>query len=610
MATLEEMARKKFSFLSEAEIGVLEAAPDGTVADCRGLGGDEDLQNVDGTPRPPGEQWPETRNVRADLIRWLCVDREAREQVDPRGIQIRGARITEPLDLSFTKVLFPLGMFGCRLDQPLNLQWAKMPVLSLEGGWTGQIFADGLNVEGGLFLRNGFHAEGEVRLVGAAIGGDLNAEGGTFKNSNGYALNADGIKVTGRVFLRNGFSAEGEVRLLGATIGSDLDATGGRFKNSNGYALNADGIKVTGRVFLRNGFSAEGEVRLLGATIGGDLDAAGGRLKNSNGDALSADGIKVHGGVLLRDEFVAEGTVRLLGAEITGQLEVGDAWLDALNLENARITGPFFWSNIHKDFHPDFPDKEWKSYLNLPNAKVGLLIDQEAGWPEKGRLILDGFVYDRIVAGRTDAEAPTDAKVPIDAAARLRWLRLQPDWLGFRPQPYEQLIAVFRQMGHEHQVAKVAIAKQKDLYEHGDLGWWGKRPKLGSVSRCRLRVRTVAGVRLDGDAGPRRNPRILGSSLALGPRYGAVRQGGLQSDEETVRTPLPHYYPQFHAFVYSLDVIFPFDLGQKSHWRLSENQSGALVYWIFEAYSLVQLFVGWVLLLVAAAVPAGFIKKD
>ncbi len=62
--------------------------------------------------------------------------------------------------------------------------------------------------------------------------------------------------------------------------------------------------------------------------------------------------------------------------------------------------------------------------------------------------------------------------------------------------------------------------------------------------------------------------------------------------------------------MYSLDVILPFDLGQKSHWRLSEKQSGAFVYWIFEFYSLVQLFLGWVLLLVAAAVPAGFIKKD
>jgi len=28
-------------------------------------------------------------------------------------------------------------------------------------------------------------------------------------------------------------------------------------------------------------------------------------------------------------------------------------------------------------------------------------------------------------------------------------------------------------MGHEHQVAEVAIAKQKDLRKRGNLGWWG-----------------------------------------------------------------------------------------------------------------------------------------
>ena len=74
-----------------------------------------------------------------------------------------------------------------------------MPLLNLTGSWTGAIGADGLKVKGSLFLRNGFHAEGEVRLLGATIGGNLDARGGTFKNPNGNALNADGIKVTGDI---------------------------------------------------------------------------------------------------------------------------------------------------------------------------------------------------------------------------------------------------------------------------------------------------------------------------------------------------------------------------------------------------------------------------
>jgi hypothetical protein len=85
-----------------------------------------------------------------------------------------------------------------------------------------------------------------------------------------------------------------------------------------------------------------------------------------------------------------------------------------------------------------------------------------------------------------------------------------------------------------------------------------------------------------------------------------------QSDQKTELevAKLPHYYPRFNALVYSFDVILPFDLGQKSHWRLHERGDCDFVYWIFELYSLFQLFAGWVLLIVAAAVPAGLIKKD
>ncbi len=588
---LEQMARQKFTSppLSAAEERIVQHAPDGSLADCRDLGGGSDPAKADG--------WPASRNVRADLIRWLLVDREARKQVDPRGVWILGGRITRALDLSFTNVPFPLGMFGCRLDQPLILMWTKMPALNLNGSWTMEINADGLELEGGLFLSNGFHAEHGVRLLGASIGSVLQAMGGTFKDPNGVAFNADGLKVGRSVFLNGKFVADGTVRLLGASIGGDLNAEGGTFKNPNGYALNADRVDVRGNISLGNGFNAEGQVRLPAASIGGDLDAEGGTFKNPNRVALVADSIKVHGKVLLRDRFVADGTVGLPGAEITGQLEVIDAWLDALVLESAHVAGRFFWQNIHNDPNPDFPKKEWKPSLDLTNAKVGSLVDQEASWPEKGRLFLDGFVYDGI-----GGNAPTDTKRQLD------WLHLQPEEDGYLPQPYEQLIAVFRRLGHEDRVAEVAIAKQLDLREHGRLGWWGKFWNrvlylvIGyGYEPWRAFLWMAALV-------------ILGALMFLLARLRSVgvmvpsEKDAYKPDEKTEKAPLPHYYPKFNALVYSLDVIFPFDLGQKSHWRLSEKQSGALVYWIFEVYSLVQLFVGWVLLLIAAAVPAGFIK--
>ena len=188
------------------------------------------------------------------------------------------------------------------------------------------------------------------------------------------------------------------------------------------------------------------------------------------------------------------------------------------------------------------------------------------------------------------------------------WLHLQSDNLGFRPQPYEQLITVLRQMGHEDQVAEVAIAKEKDLYERGDLGPWDKfwswvlylavdygyKPWLAFLWMAAL---VGMGTLL-----------FLRARLRSLPVMVPTEKEAYREDGKTERQPLPHYYPKFNALVYSLDVIFPFDLGQKSHWRLSQKQSGAFVYWMFEGYSLVQLFLGWVLLLIAAAVPAGLIK--
>jgi hypothetical protein len=500
MESLEDLARKKFPFLHEAEIRVLQSAPDGTTADCRDLGGDVEPEKA--------YTWPLTRTVRADLIRWLCVDHQSREQVDPRGIQICGARIAGALDLSFTIVPFPLLLRSCRLEQNLTLRWAKMPALSLEGSWTAAIDADGIKLEA-LFLRNGFHAEGDVRLLEATIGGDLDAEGGTLKN-----LGADGIKVTGRVSLRNGFSSEGEVRFCGATIGGHLDAGGGTFKNTS--ALNADHIEVSGDVFLTHG-------------------------------------------------FVAVGLVWLREAEVRGQLAVEDAWLDELMLQSARITGTFFWRNIHKDRHPDFP-KEWKPSLNLGDAKVGALLDQETSWPEKGQLRLDGFVYDRI------AEAPTDANT------RRKWLRLQPDELGFRPQPYKQLAKVLNEMGHDPDAKRVLVEMEDARRKGGKPHWWSKSPNLSwpswvwawllkiTIGSGYLPFRAgwwVAAFVLVGfflfswgqDAGVL-TPIQDNGIVAVQSKGGT----GIQDDEVSV-------YQPFNGFIYSLETFLPLvDLQFAKHW--------------------------------------------
>lgn len=69
------------------------------------------------------------------------------------------------------------------------------------------VAAQWANIKGPVLLRNGFSAEGEVRLFGAKIGGNLECDNGSFKNANGMALTAERANVGGSVLLRNVFNA-------------------------------------------------------------------------------------------------------------------------------------------------------------------------------------------------------------------------------------------------------------------------------------------------------------------------------------------------------------------------------------------------------------------
>ena len=226
--------------------------------------GDSDKDN-------PGNagSWGEDRTIRAKCIEWLCYDKQVQDRIHPRGIQVEGAKISKPLNLSFARVPFPLALAECAFTDTMLLQHARIRALNLQGSHVESILADGLNVDSDFFLRNGFKAEGEVRLHGATVGGDLDCSGGQFINKEGKALNAGRAQITGSVFLSDGFKAEGEVRLLGATIGGRLNCSGGQFINKEGNALIADGAQITGTVFLSDSFRAEGWVSLVSAIVKG-----------------------------------------------------------------------------------------------------------------------------------------------------------------------------------------------------------------------------------------------------------------------------------------------------------------------------------------------------
>jgi hypothetical protein len=124
----------------------------------------------------------------------------------------------------------------------------------------------------------------DVRLARATVGGDLNC--GRLQLRSGERVDmqvprrliADGASVAGDALLTDGFESDGDVRLVGLRLVGDLRASSARLSghvNGDGRrsdALNLDLAQVAGNVTLDRGFSAAGGVRLKRARIDGDLD--------------------------------------------------------------------------------------------------------------------------------------------------------------------------------------------------------------------------------------------------------------------------------------------------------------------------------------------------
>ena len=154
---LEALVRAEFSDLKPAEVKVVRAATTTRQAQCGPQADVADPSNNPeyseaGDPATGVAAWGIDREVRADVIRWLCTQEEAKKRIDPRGIQLLGARVTGELDLLHATVSFPVSMVHCRVG-PLFLNDCQIPRLDLDGSCTGSIEADGADIKQSVYLR-------------------------------------------------------------------------------------------------------------------------------------------------------------------------------------------------------------------------------------------------------------------------------------------------------------------------------------------------------------------------------------------------------------------------------------------------------------------------
>jgi hypothetical protein len=280
-------------------------------------------------------------------------------------------------------------------------------------------------------------------------------------------------------------------------------------------------------------------VRLPLAHIGGDFSCAGATFVNKGGIALNVNGMQVTGNVFLTNKFNVEGEVRFHGAQIDGQLTIDGAQFgdgSIVNLESATVRQTFFWSGIG----PDSPAR-----LNLTQASVGPMVDDEQSWPKKGNLHLDGFTYERIGKGPTGAQE------------RLEWLARQPD--GFIPQPYRQLAKVLREAGDDAGARKVLIAMEDSRLKYGGLS-------LPQRAASRI-LRATVGYGYT----PLRALWYIAFFVILGSiLFGWGYNSHVVTPIET-KPPIWQVHP-FNPFIYSLENFLPLvDLHMAKHWMPNPN---------------------------------------
>jgi hypothetical protein len=534
--------------------------------------------------------------VRGEFVAYLARDGHA-GRFPPRRVQIVGAWVDGAIDLRNASVPEALWFYRCVFNTTPRLDGARMGgSVSFPGCLLPGLRAEDCSVAGNLALNSGCTVRTEVRLARARIGRDLNLERLHLRSAEHSdmpiqrRISAEGARIDGHALMQGGFESDGDLHLVGLRVAGDLRASSARLSGGvdgdgqRGDALNLDQARIAGSVMLDQGFSATGLVRLQQARIEGDLECSGASF-----DAL-------------------------------GEL----AWRDAstLSLDRTRVGGTLSLTRQARPLHG----------VSLAGTRTATLNDDETTWGNG--LTLDGFAYLRFGAAS-----------PADGGFRLRWLMLQNAVHlrhDFRPQPWQQLVKVLRQLGRHDAAREVAVAREAHWLRIGRVGagaprglrWLarGAHRAFGALMGYGYRplrlVAVMAGLWFASGAlywAAAENGAIAPSNPAVynDPRYADCRGNAVSAERANwTRCPaLPAEHPAFRPFAYSLEMLLPFiDLRQRNQWAAIDSHrdetrreaSSAANTWgvATRVLSWYEMLVGWVALALFAMLALRLFERD
>jgi hypothetical protein len=251
-----------------------------------------DLREADGSQTPVDAEW----------IRDLLLARD--RGIDPRGVRLRGGRITGRLDLRFVELPAAVAVFDAVFEEEPVFYGVRGPSIWLTGSSLPGLNLSYAAIRSDVWLEE-CEIAGPVDMAGITVGGQIRMEQCRIDcgdhPSLPFAPRVDNATVGNSVFL-TGARLRGSARFNGVRFGPQLVLNEASIA-ADGDAADLHGVRG-GSVHM-SGLRTRGTVRLDFAELEGGVDA----------DGASID----HGQVSLRRASVG-GSVRLVNTSIVAPL--------------------------------------------------------------------------------------------------------------------------------------------------------------------------------------------------------------------------------------------------------------------------------------------------
>jgi hypothetical protein len=359
---------------------------------------------------------------RASVAEGQLFDGE-RLHVGAGGLLSRGVTFGGPVDLLDLHVEGEMTMEGVSVADQQTFNAERLHV------GVGGLFLRQAKFGGSVNLRES-HVEGQMDMEGADVADEQKFDAERLHVGTGLFLHQ--AKFGGTVVLRDAH-IEGQMDMKGATVADEL----------SGERLHVG----TGGLLVRN-VAFGGPVDLRRALIDGQMAMEDVSVANQR--MFYAERLHV-GGDFIAHRVKFGGPVNLLLLVVDGGLDLRDSHVQQLDLRGAVVRddltlGGRFDNGSEGWLHWDYGDATGFN-LDLRNARVGNLQDDERAWPPRN--LLEGFTYTHL--GGIGGDQRQDMR-----NRPIAWWR---DWLSRDPvysaQPYTQLASVLTAAGNRDHAAYI-----------------------------------------------------------------------------------------------------------------------------------------------------------